>query len=150
MNDEQQYRQQSLQLAQQQLVARYLGWWQDFLEIERRKSPQLPVLWGHKGYAQNDEDGIVNEIFKRIGVRNRTFFEVGVGDGTQNNSLFWLKQGWRGAWIEGSPANAGFIRHAFAGVIARGDLHFQERMVTAEAIDDSSRRRATVAGKSTC
>ena len=136
MNDDQEYRQLALQLAQQQLVAQYLAWWQDFREIERRKSPQLPVLWGHRGYAQNDEDGIVHEIFRRIGLRSRTFFEVGVGDGLQNNSLFWLKQGWRGAWIEGGAGNAEFIRRAFAGVIARGDLHFQERMVTAEAIND--------------
>ena len=136
MNDDQEYRQLTLQLAQQQLVAQYLAWWQDFREIERRKSPQLPVLWGHKGYAQNDEDGIVHEIFRRIGYRSRTFFEVGVGDGMQNNSLFWLKQGWRGAWIEGGASNAEFIRRAFAGVIARGDLQFQQEMVTAEAIND--------------
>ncbi len=129
------YRNTTLRLAQQQVLAQYLSFWQDLREIERRKSAQLPVLWGHKAYSQNDEDGIVNEIFRRIGAGTRTFFEVGVGNGMQNNSLFWLKQGWRGAWIEGSPESATFIRRAFAGAIARGDLSFQHSMVTAESIN---------------
>ncbi len=133
---EQEYRELALQLAQQQVVAQYMTWWQDFRECERRKSPLLPVLWGHKGYAQNDEDGIVHEIFRRIGITSRTFFEIGVGNGMQNNSLFWLKQGWRGAWIEGGADNAQFIRRAFLNVLARGDLHFQEKMVNAESIND--------------
>lgn len=136
MNDGSEYRDRALQLAEQQVLAQYLSWWQDFREGERRKSPLLPVLWGHRGYAQNDEDGIVHEIFRRIGVHDRTFFEIGVGNGTQNNSLFWLKQGWRGAWIEGSPDNAQFIRRAFARATAGGGLHFQERMVSAENINE--------------
>ena len=65
MNDESECRQLALQFAQQQLVAQYLAWWQDFRETERRKSALLPVLWGHRGYAQNDEAGIVHEILRR-------------------------------------------------------------------------------------
>jgi hypothetical protein len=134
MNDEQ-YRAEVLRQGQQQLLAQYLMFWHSFRDAERRKSPSLPVLWGHKAYSQNDEDGIVQEIFRRIGVQSRTFFEIGVGNGMQNNSLFWLKQGWRGAWVEGSAESAGFIRQAFAGSIARGDLRFAHSMVTAEGIN---------------
>jgi hypothetical protein len=136
MNTEHEYRELALQLAQQQVVAQYMAYWQDFRESERRKSPLLPVLWGHKGYAQNDEDGISHEIFRRIGIASRTFLEIGVGNGVQNNSLFWLKQGWRGAWVEAGADNAQFIRRAFSNVLATGDLHFQEKLVNAENIND--------------
>lgn len=127
---------EALELARQQMVAGYLAWWDSFKAAERRKSPQLPVLWGHRGYAQNDEDGIVQEIFRRVGVKSARFLEIGVGNGLQNNTLFWLKQGWRGAWVEGSPDNGRFIRQAFGVPISRGNLHFQEQLVRAENVND--------------
>jgi len=51
--------------------------------------------------SQNGEDGIIHEIFRRIGTTARTFAEVGIGDGRQNNTAFLLSQGWTGFWIEG-------------------------------------------------
>src|ERR1700674_965222 len=50
--------------------------------------------------SQNGEDGIIGEIFRRIGASDRTFAEVGIGDGTQNNTAFLLSQGWTGFWID--------------------------------------------------
>lgn len=50
--------------------------------------------------SQNGEDGIINEIFKRIGTTNRVFAEIGIGDGTVNNTAFLLMQGWIGFWID--------------------------------------------------
>ncbi len=52
--------------------------------------------------SQNGEDGIIREIFRRIGTGGRLFVEVGVGDGKENNTAFLLSQGWRGFWIDGS------------------------------------------------
>jgi hypothetical protein len=51
--------------------------------------------------SQNGEDGIIREIFRRIGTSDRIFAEVGVGDGTENNTAFLLAQGWQGYWIDG-------------------------------------------------
>lgn len=65
--------------------------------------------------SQNGEDGIINEVFRRIGTSNRIFAEVGVGDGTENNTAFVLSQGWKGFWIDGSDA---FLRN----ISARSDL----------------------------
>jgi len=65
--------------------------------------------------SQNDEDGIIHEIFRRIGTSNRIFAEVGVGNGTENNTAFLLSQGWKGFWIDGSDA---FLR----AINARRDL----------------------------
>jgi hypothetical protein len=51
--------------------------------------------------SQNGEDGIIQEIFRRIGTQNKRFLEIGVGDGTENNTAFLLSQGWTGFWIDG-------------------------------------------------
>jgi hypothetical protein len=47
---------------------------------------------------------MINEIFRRIGVTNKVFVELGVGDGTQNNTAFLLASGWTGYWIDGDPS----------------------------------------------
>ncbi|NBO96962.1 MAG: hypothetical protein EBU79_14065, partial [Betaproteobacteria bacterium] len=38
---------------------------------------------GFSAGSQNEEDGILVEIFRRIGSPNKTFFEFGVGSGLQ-------------------------------------------------------------------
>jgi len=54
--------------------------------------------------SQNGEDGILSEIFRRIGTTDRTFVEVGIGDGMENNSAFLIAQGWRGYWLDGNDS----------------------------------------------
>ena len=48
---------------------------------ERRLASQ-----GYKAYSEGDQDGIIQEIFRRIGVTNKFFVEFGCGDGLQNNT----------------------------------------------------------------
>ncbi len=50
-------------------------------------------------YSQSDEDSIINEIIKRLNIKRGIFIELGVGDGTQNNTLNLLAQDWKGIWI---------------------------------------------------
>ena len=54
--------------------------------------------------SQNGEDGMIAEILRRIGTTTKTFLEIGVGDGVENNTAFLLAQGWRGFWIDTSDA----------------------------------------------
>ena len=48
-------------------------------EIDRLRSspryqdPKHLIPYGHKTYSQSDEDGIIREIFRRIGTTNKTF-----------------------------------------------------------------------------
>lgn len=63
--------------------------------------PDNPALFGKKVYSQTDEDGIIEEIFKRI-PNNKTFLEIGIQTGVECNSLFLLLKGWKGTWVEGS------------------------------------------------
>src|SRR5262245_20558178 len=57
--------------------------------------------FGAKYFSQGDEDGLTLEIVKRLGIKNGTFAELGVGNGLENNTLILLASGWRGLWIGG-------------------------------------------------
>jgi hypothetical protein len=90
--------------------------------------------YGYKIYSQNDEDGIIAEMFRRIGTSSRRFLEIGVGDGLENNTLALLMQGWHGAWIEGSRDSADKIRKRFRPAIERGRLKFVEGFVNVKSV----------------
>src|SRR5579872_1347024 len=83
-------------------------------------------------YSQHGEDGILSEIFRRVGETNRHFVEVGVGDGQENNTVYRLAQGWSGHWFEGDPENIRRIREAFAPELADGRLTVVQALMTAE------------------
>ena len=83
-------------------------------------------------HSQGGEDGIVAEVFRRIGTTSRTFLEVGVESGVENNTLLLLRQGWRGYWVEGEPGNAAMVRAQFAAEIASGQLTLIEAVLTSD------------------
>lgn len=59
---------------------------------------------GYKVFSQNDEDGIIQEICSRLKLdTGSTFLEIGVGDGSENNTLNLLTKNWRGIWLGGEP-----------------------------------------------
>jgi len=71
---------------------------QQDLTINKSKNPLNK--YGKKIFSQSDEDGITIEIIKRINCLNEGIFvELGVGDGTENNTLILKALGWKGFWI---------------------------------------------------
>ncbi len=58
------------------------------------------VKKGFKVFSQQDEDGILEEIFKRIGTKSKNFIEIGVETGEECNTTYLLHKGWQGLWIE--------------------------------------------------
>jgi hypothetical protein len=55
-------------------------------------------------FSQNGEDGIIQEIFRRIGTRSRYFVEFGVETGEQCNcALLARERGWAGLFLELHP-----------------------------------------------
>lgn len=68
----------------------------------RYADPKRLLKYGAQVNSQNREDGMIQEIFRRIGTTNRVFAEVGVGNGVENNTAFLLALGWTGFWIDGS------------------------------------------------
>jgi hypothetical protein len=109
--------------------------WEEEMKKPRHADPKRLVRYGYKVYSQNDEDGIIAEIFRRIGTTGRTFVEFGVETGVECNSAKLLVEAWRGLWIEANPASAAAIRRGFAPFIASGKLVLQESLVTAENIN---------------
>jgi len=91
-------------------------------ENPRYNDSKSLMRFGYKVYSQNDEDGIIREIFNRIGTTNRVFVEFGVGNGLQNNTLTLLFDGWSGLWIEASSKNVGKIRKGFPKTLNNGHL----------------------------
>jgi hypothetical protein len=85
-------------------------------------------------FSQFGEDGIVAEIFRRIGTTNRTFLEIGIGDGLQNNSAFLLYLGWSGAWIDANEAAIRKCRERFGDTIRDGRLKIAQAFVDAENV----------------
>lgn len=55
-----------------------------------------------KIYSQSGEDGILMGIFSRIGVTNKRFIEIGIGNGDEcNTANLSLNHGWSGLLIDG-------------------------------------------------
>jgi hypothetical protein len=109
--------------------------WDEEIAKPRHADPKRLVRYGFKVYAQNDEDGIIQEIFRRIGVSERTFVEFGVETGSECNSVKLLVEGWRGLWIEAGQKHAEAIRRRFAPFLAEGKLALLQRLVSAANID---------------
>lgn len=85
-------------------------------------------------FSQNGEDGIIAEIFSRIGTTDRIFVEFGAGDGTENNSAYLLLKGWSGFWFDGDDANLQSIRDHFAKPVAAKRLVAAREFFTAENV----------------
>jgi hypothetical protein len=80
----------------------------DLLQIQLQSQCVNPLnKFGNKVYSQNDEDGITFEIARRLGISRGTFLELGVGNGTENNTLALLAAGWRGCWLGGEDLSFG-------------------------------------------
>jgi hypothetical protein len=89
---------------------------------DRLANPLFLEKFGFKVYSQNDEDGIIDEIFNRIGETNRTFVEFGVENGLECNSHYLLHKGWKGLWIEGNERAVKEIAVLFEKPIKSGRL----------------------------
>lgn len=66
---------------------------------KEHKNP-LNHFW-KKMFSQSDEDGITLEIVRRLGLKNGTYAEYGVGNWLENNTLSLAALGWRGFWVGG-------------------------------------------------
>ena len=96
---------------------------------------------GFKAYSQNEEDGIIQEIFRRIGTTTKIFIEIGVGNGLENNTLYLLLQGWCGLWIEGNPKFVDHINKKFSFALNNGTLIVEHAWVQRNNINQLMAKR---------
>lgn len=91
--------------------------------------------YGFKVYSQNDEDGIISEIFNRIGTTDKRFIEFGVQNGLESNCHYLLLKGWQGLWIEGSKKYCADLRRRFKPALEEGQLKLVNAFITTENIN---------------
>ncbi|WP_340153596.1 hypothetical protein [uncultured Marivirga sp.] len=101
----------------------------------KRYSDSKRISHYHKCvYTQNGEDGIIEEIFRRIGVENKTFVEFGA-HGVKNNSTYLLLKGWTGHWIIGTDQGFAVINKNFKEFIESKALTLAKRWITRDNIE---------------
>lgn len=101
----------------------------------REKLEDPLICYGRKVYSQCDEDGIIEEIFRRIGIKNRICVEIGCGNGLENNTHYLILQNWRGIWIDGSPRNITALKKAAGLSSDHPDLVLLEAYATPTSIN---------------
>jgi hypothetical protein len=126
-------------------LAKYkaLGWAIDWLvhrprlawRVLRAGRPAHPAALPNfeaRVYSQNGEDGILAEIFRRVGEGDRFLVEFGIGDGAEccGRNLI-AHRGWRGVLFEGSGACAAAAAELFR---AHPGVAVSHRFLTAENI----------------
>jgi hypothetical protein len=115
------------------LISQQAMEYQKLREIMSATMPDNIALYGKKVYSQNDEDGIIQEIFNRIS-NSKSFVEIGIQDGTECNTLALLLKGWRGVWIEGSDVHCKKIANDLGSGSFPGKLNVVNSFITAENI----------------
>ena len=101
-------------------------------EFKRDKKNLIP--YGFKVFSQIDEDGIINEIFKRIGTTNKKFLEFGV-NASKNNTTFLLLNNWTGVWLEISTLKIIRIKNKYKIPLKNNSLRIYKKRITAENIN---------------
>lgn len=85
-------------------------------------------------FSQNGEDGIIEEILRRIGTDTRYFVEFGVETGVECNCAALARlQGWRGLFIEADPAMSEQLRQNYRSF---PEVSCAESFVTSANIED--------------
>jgi hypothetical protein len=110
------------------------------LSEPKHQEPKSLSQHEYKVFSQNGEDGIIAEIFRRIGTANRYFVEFGASSGAENNTALLLRQGWSGLWMEADSASVNGAKEAYRPEIAGGKLTVLEAFITAENIEDLFRQ----------
>ena len=108
----------------------------ELLTEQRLENPKCLERYGFKVYSQSDEDGIIEEIFNRIGTTNKIFVEFGVQNGLECNSHYLLHKGWKGLWLEGSEDYCKEIVARFYQIVQKEQLKIGHAFITRDNINE--------------
>jgi len=93
-----------------------------------------------KVYSQNGEDGIILQIFSRVGVTNRRFVEFGVGDGREcNTANLAIHFGWHGLLMEANEGDVATAKRYYRARLgpSASAVKIVQSWVTAENINET-------------
>lgn len=86
-----------------------------------------------KVFSQNGEDGVLAEVFNRMGIGPGFFVEFGIGPGREGNAVLLADvYRWRGLFIEGNPADYQALEYKYLGI---DEIRTEHAIVTAENIE---------------
>lgn len=88
----------------------------------------------YRNFSQSSTDGIINEIFSRIGAKTKFFVEFGVTSGLEENTVSLLLNGWKGAWIEARQEALLSLAKRCSAFIDSKRLFLKNAFITAENI----------------
>ncbi len=112
------------------------AWRRQYLADDpRQRDPRSLNHFEHKVYSQDGTDGILREIFRRVGEGPRHFVEFGSGNGLENNTAFLVAQGWSGLWMEGHLERVNQARETFQEDILEGRLAVRQDFVSKDNIE---------------
>lgn len=85
--------------------------------------------------SQMGEDGIIEWLVQNLDIRTERFIEFGVGDFTESNSRYLMRnRNWRGLVLDSSPADIETIRND--ELYWRHDLTAQQAFITKDNINE--------------
>ncbi len=86
----------------------------DCLPRRRPGGPQGINRYERRYYSQNGEDGIIAELFRRIGTTGKAFVEFGVEDGLECNTAYLARRaGWSGVMMEADERRFAALRRNY-------------------------------------
>ena len=105
----------------------------NLLNSKRYEDKRHLINHGFKVYSQADEDGIINEILNRVPHTSKTFIELGTQDGKECNTLYLLKSGWKGLWVDMST-NLDNLEKEFSNHLNK-NLIFEKKRITKDNVN---------------
>lgn len=91
--------------------------------------PHALMPFRQKIFSQYGQDGLLAEIFRRIGEGGGRFVEIGTTPTANNTSLLLLK-GWRGLWADASLATDEHLPRSIQMLLREGKLKISRKLVT--------------------
>lgn len=98
------------------------------LQNAKYQLPQALMPSRQKIFSHYGQDGILAEIFRRIGEGGSRFVEIGVSP-AQNNTCLLLLKGWRGLWIDSSLAKDEHLPSSLQILLREGKLKISRKLV---------------------
>jgi hypothetical protein len=116
--------------------------YKEILKTYRTKNKKkFPIDFEQQIFSQNGEDGIIQEICKRLEITNGFFVELGTGDGSENNTRLLLESNWSGIWIDGDSNSCKIAEENLVKFTSDGRLKVYNEHIDAENINPIIRQK---------
>jgi len=104
------------------------------LQTPRYQEPGRLLRYENQVFSRHGADGIIAEIFRRIGTESKVFVEIGCADGLENNTTNLLWSDWSGFWFDGSEKRIASLSGQFKTPLAQGRLKAKQAFFDAENV----------------